>query len=68
MAKKKFKKGDRVVIHTCGEANFPQYKGKVWTCESDSFKRESPIKQPELVFLEGFSGSFNCKYLQIVNL
>ena len=59
-----FKKGDKVVMHSCGEANFPEYKGKVWICLTDSFLSRS---NSELVFLEGFSGSFLVKYLQIVN-
>ena len=62
----KFKKGDKVVMHSCGEANFPKYYGKLWTCESDSFKRSKNIS--EVVFLEGFSGSFVCKYLQLVKI
>jgi hypothetical protein len=65
---KNFKKGDKVVMHTCGEADFTKYKGKIWTCLYDSSKMKSQIEQPELVFLEGFSGSFLCDYLQIVNV
>ena len=61
---KDFKKGDKVVMHTCGEADFPQHKGKLWTCTTDSFRREK--RSREVVFLEGFSGSFGCEFLQIV--
>ena len=57
------KKGDKVVMHTCGEANY--YKGRIWTCRCDEYT--SSAKQ-QLVFLEGFSGSFLVKYLQIVDL
>ena len=32
-----FRKGDKVVMHSCAEANFPKYKGKLWTCETDSY-------------------------------
>lgn len=60
---KNFKKGDKVVMHSCHEASLPEYKGKVWTCFTDS----KPTKwDGEVVWLEGFSGSFYCEYLQIV--
>ena len=62
--KNKLKKGDNVVMHSCGEADFPKYKGKLWVCECDSFMSSSGS---EVVFLEGFSGYFMCKYLQMVN-
>jgi hypothetical protein len=58
-----FKKGDNVVMHSCYEATFPEYNGKIWTCQTDSFKSKSGS---DVVFLEGFSGSFSSKYLQIV--
>lgn len=57
------KKGDKVVMHTCGEAE--HYKGKVWTCNSDEFTSSS---KEQVVFLEGFSGYFLVKYLQVVDL
>ena len=57
------KKGETVVMHSCGEANFPKYKGKIWKCLTDSYLSRSG---QELVFLEGFSGSFISKFLQIV--
>lgn len=56
-----FKKGDFVVMHSCGEANFPQNKGVVWECETDSFISSGCEK----VFLKGFSGSFSTKYLTL---
>jgi hypothetical protein len=59
-----FKKGNKVVMHTCGEANFPKYKGKIWTCLTDSYLDRG---KQDVVFLEGFSGCFSSKYLQIVN-
>jgi hypothetical protein len=40
------KKGDKVVMHSCGEADY--YKGKIWTCRSDQFT--SSAKQ-QVVFL-----------------
>jgi len=58
------KKGDTVVMHSCGEADFPKYKGKVWTCQTDSFINQS---NTEVVFLHNFSGSFLVKYLKIIN-
>jgi hypothetical protein len=57
------KKGDKVVMHTCGEAE--HYEGKVWTCRSDEYKSESGRNG---VFLEGFSGHFKTAYLQKVKL
>ena len=57
------KKGVTVVMHSCGEANFPEYKGKVWTCQTDSFLASS---NQEVVFLEGYSGYFFTKYLQLI--
>jgi len=60
-----FKKGDTVVMHSCGEADFPQYKGQVWTCLTDSY---SDRGGQDCVFLEGFCGSFISKYLQIVKV
>lgn len=58
-----FKKGDTVVMHSCGEAHFPKYKGKIWTCQTDSYLDRG---NQEVVFLEGFSGCFSAKYLQSV--
>jgi G:T-mismatch repair DNA endonuclease (very short patch repair protein) len=60
-----FKKGDRVLMHSCGEADIPKYKGKIWTCETDSYLDRG---RKDVVFLEGFSGCFSTKYLQIVRL
>lgn len=53
------KKGDKVVMHTCMEANF--YKDRVWTCKTDSYKKESGT---EVVFLEGFRGCFSVDFLK----
>lgn len=63
---KNFKDGDQVVMFDCMEANNPKNYGKLWTCEGESFVRDKG--NPEVVFLKGFSGSFHCRYLQIVNL
>lgn len=58
-----FKKGDTVVMHSCVEASF--YKGKIWTCLTDSYLDRG---KQEVVFIEGFSGCFSAKCLQIVEL
>lgn len=58
-----FKKGDKVVIHTCGEADY--HKGKIWECQTDSYKDRGGS---DVVFLKGFSGCFASKYLQIVQV
>lgn len=60
----RFKKNDKVVMHTCGEGK-GENEGRIWECRSDSFEDSA---QQEVVFLDGFSGSFLCKYLQKVNL
>jgi hypothetical protein len=59
------KKGEKVVMHSCIEAKIPEYNGKIWTCKTDSFTDKANL---EVVFLEGFSGYFFCKFLQKVNL
>jgi len=62
---KTLSKGDKVVMHTYGEANFPENHGKIWICQTDSFMSKS---NTEVVFLEGFSGYFITEFLQRVNL
>lgn len=57
------KKGDKVVMHTCLEAE--THNGRIWTCEGDEFKANSSGNG---VFLEGFSGWFYTEYLQKVNI
>lgn len=64
--RKKLKKGDQVVMHSCGEAE--HYNGKVWTCERDEFSRGKGMFKQNLVFLEGFSGTFLTEYLQRVKV
>ena len=59
---KAYKKGDIVVMHTCYESTMPEYKGKLWTCTTDSYMANGN----ELVFLEGFSGCFDCDFLKKV--
>jgi len=62
-----FLKGDCVVMHSCLESNGKNY-GKIWICKGDSFFRGSVTETSEKVFLEGFSGSFGCKFLQLVKI
>ena len=58
-----FNKGEKVVMHTCGEAGV--YKGKVWECQTDSYKDRGGS---DVVFLKGFSGCFSSKFLQKVQV
>lgn len=60
------KQGDKVVIHTCLESE--RYNGKIWTCKTDEFIRGEGVYKQNLIFLEGFSGSFSTDYLQKVNI
>lgn len=62
----KLKKGDRVVMHTCIEAE--THNGRVWTCKSDQFTRGTGVYEQDSVFLEGYSGSFAPEYLQKIIL
>ena len=57
-----FKKGDKVIMHSCHESTFEEYKDKVWDCQSDSFFDKG---KQEVVFLEGFSGYFLAKFLKV---
>jgi hypothetical protein len=57
-----FKKGDAVIMHTCYESTFENYKDKVWTCQTDSFLDRG---KQEVVFLEDFSGYFSAQFLKI---
>lgn len=57
------KKGDIVVMHTCGEAK--EHDGELWTCKGDEFISSSGYP---VVFLEGYSGYFSVKYLQKVKI
>ncbi|MCL1654911.1 hypothetical protein M2T28_20005 [Elizabethkingia miricola] len=59
-----FKEGDKVVMHSCYEANLEEYKNIEWTCLTSSYIDKSGN---EVVFLDGFSGCFFVKYLKIFN-
>ncbi|GEM58411.1 hypothetical protein B0A78_03415 [Flavobacterium columnare NBRC 100251 = ATCC 23463] len=59
-----FKKGDKVEMFNCYESTFEKNKGKIWTCQTDSFL---DIGKQEVVFLEEFSGCFSAKYLKKVD-
>jgi hypothetical protein len=56
-----FKKGDKVVMHTCMESKLVRYKDKEWVCLTDSYLDRG---NQDVVFLEGFSGCFASKYLK----
>lgn len=56
-----FKKGDKVKIVNCIEANFPENQ-KIWVCIGDSFTSASG---EEVVFLEGKRSYFCCEFLEI---
>jgi len=56
-----FKKGDKVVMHTCHESTLPIYKDRVWTCRTDSFLARD---KSEVVFLKDFSGYFSANFLK----
>lgn len=55
----KFLNGAKVIMVGSHEATFPENQ-KVWTCSSDSYIDKSG---QEVVFLDGFSGCYMCKYL-----
>ena len=57
-------KGDKVVMHTCMEAEF--HEGIVWNVSYEEFTRKG-YGQHSIVFLEGFSGSFSTEYLRKVD-
>jgi hypothetical protein len=62
---KNLKVGDKVRMVNCGEAD--HYKDRIWVCRTDSFiSKYGHEPKPELVFLEDFSGSFYCPYLEKV--
>jgi hypothetical protein len=62
------KKGDKVVMHTCIEAENPKNEGRIWTCKIDEYTQGEGVYKQNLIFLEGFSGSFSTKFLQKINL
>lgn len=59
-----FKKGNKVIMHSCHESTLEEYKDKIWICETPSFLDKA---KQEVVFLEDFSGYFLSKYLKICN-
>jgi hypothetical protein len=56
------KKGDKVVMHTCGEAE--HYEGQIWNVTSNEWE----LCGSKVVMLKGFSGAFSCEYLQKIDL
>lgn len=65
MSVKPLKKGDKVVMHTCMEAE--AHDGTIWTCTTDEFKHH-PKHDYTVIMLDGFSGSFQTEYLQKINI
>ncbi|WP_158728625.1 hypothetical protein [Flavobacterium sp. I-STPA6A] len=61
---KTFKKGDKVIMHSCHESTFEKYINKVWICQTDSFLDRA---KQEVVFLEDFSGYFSAQFLKLSN-
>lgn len=59
-----FKKGDKVIMHSCHESTLQEYKDKIWICLTSTFLDKT---KQEVVFLEDFSGYFIAKYLKICN-
>lgn len=58
-----FKEGDIVMMHSCYESTLEEYKDIKWTCLTSSYISKGG---DEVVFLDGFSGAFFVKYLQII--
>ncbi len=56
------RKGDKVKMVNCYEADLPKNKNKVFICRSDSFKSSSG---DEVVFLNGVRGYFLVEYLKL---
>ncbi len=57
----KFKKGDKVKMVKCMEASGHNDIGdNEWACKDDSFT----VVNGEYVFLEGYSGYFDCNCLE----
>jgi hypothetical protein len=61
----KLKKGDKVVMHTCMEAD--SHDGHIWTCRTDERKLQESHNYT-VVWLEGYSGCFKSEFLQKVNV
>jgi hypothetical protein len=58
------KKGDSVVMHSCMESA-GENNGKIWVCACDQYEAHAGY---DVVFLEGFSGTFCCEFLQKINI
>lgn len=56
----KLYKGDKVVMHDCMEAHGRE--NVVWECICDSYE----MCGTEVVFLKGYSGSFDAEFLRKV--
>jgi hypothetical protein len=68
--KTKLKQGDKVVMHSCEEAYFPENYGKIWTCADNEFT--IGIGEYRYIRLEGYkfrnNGDIPVKFLQFVDL
>ncbi|WP_413373230.1 hypothetical protein [Paenibacillus taichungensis] len=61
--------GDKVVMHTCDEANFADYHGRIWTCGSNEWVSGEGVYAERHVILDDWlNGPFLTKYLQKVNV
>lgn len=60
--------GDKVVMHTCDEANFADYHGRIWICSSNEWVSGDGVYGERKVKLEDWNGPFLTKYLQKVNV
>jgi hypothetical protein len=65
MSASPLRKGDKVVMHTCMEAEF--HDGTIWTCRTDERKLHESHNY-KMVWLEGYSGCFSTEFLQKVKI
>ncbi|MCL5117052.1 MAG: hypothetical protein M1272_07880 [Firmicutes bacterium] len=63
-APRSLKRGDRVRMVRCGEAE--QFGDRIWVCATDEFESGHSLVQ-RLVGLEGFSGTFLAECLELVD-
>jgi hypothetical protein len=68
--KKKLKKGNKVVMHSCEESYEEKNYGRIWTCASDEFTLG--VGEWRYVYLEGYpygnNGDFFVEHLHYVDL
>lgn len=61
---KGLKKGDLVIMHTCGEADLEKYKGKILVCRTDEYM----LGDQKVIMLEGQRSCWSVKYLEKINV